>query len=103
MDSQPERLALDARARRAIAIFRAQAFDIIDVDALAALAPIPLETLAWIGRRLALSARTVEGFQEGRETAAAAEALIQTERDVARAPAKRVSDSPAARYCSRGR
>ena len=78
MDLSAERIELEARARRALALFRAEAFDNIDVAGLSARTPIPVETVRWIGRRLALSARSTAGFQEGREIAAAAEALIKS-------------------------
>ena len=78
MDLSAERIELEARARHALDVYRAEAFDNIDVAGLSAKAPIPVETVRWIGRRLALSARSTAGFQEGREIAAAAEALIKS-------------------------
>jgi len=69
--------ALDARAQRAFAKYRASAFDHADADALRAAGVPRLERIRWIGRKLAVAARSIEGFQEGREIAAAAEALLK--------------------------
>ena len=76
MDLSAEQIELEARARRALAVYRAEAFDNIDVAGLSARTPLPVDIIRWIGRRLALSARSTAGFQEGREIAAAADALI---------------------------
>jgi hypothetical protein len=77
MDRGSAQKALEERARGALALYRASAFDNVDVAAFAAAERLPLEKIRWIGRRLALSARSTGGFQEGREIAAAAEALMK--------------------------
>ncbi len=69
--------ALEARAQRAFADYRVSAFDHADVDALRIAGVSRLERIRWIGRKLTLAARSTEGFQEGREIVAAAEALLR--------------------------
>ena len=75
--------ALEARARRALAHYRASAFDNVDVEAIVAAKELTLEKIRWIGRRLALSAGSTQGFQDGREIAAAAKALMKADGHVA--------------------
>jgi len=69
--------ALEARAQRAFACYRVSAFDSVDEEALRTERVPRLERIRWIGRKLTLAARSTEGFQEGREIVAAAEALLR--------------------------
>ena len=75
--------ALEARAQRAFADYRVSAFDHADADALRVAGVSRLERIRWIGRKLTLAARSTEGFQEGREIVAAAEALLKVRSHVA--------------------
>ena len=75
--------ALEARAQRAFAVYRVSAFDSVDAEALRTEGVPRLERIRWIGRKLTLAARSTEGFQEGREIVAAAEALLKVRSHVA--------------------
>lgn len=68
---------LDARARRALADYRLEAFDNVDVARVLASTPMPLERAAWVGRCLATNGRSARAFQEGREIMSAAAAQAQ--------------------------
>ena len=58
---------VEIRARAALIAYRAEAFDNIDVDAILAAPVLSPERIGWIGRHLALNARSAAGFEAGRD------------------------------------
>ena len=58
---------MDLRARAALIAYRAEAFDNVDVDGILAAPALSPERIGWIGRDLALNARSAAGFEAGRD------------------------------------
>ena len=58
---------MEQRARAALIAYRAEAFDNVDVDGILAAPVLSPERIGWIGRHLALHARSASGFEAGRD------------------------------------
>ena len=58
--------AVEQRARAALIAYRAEAFDNVDVDGILAAPALSPERIGWIGRHLAINARSAAGFEAGR-------------------------------------
>lgn len=76
---------LDAMCREAVAAWRLQAFDNIDVAGLLAARPIARHTALWIGRHLMRNSRRLDAYRAGQAIVALA-TQRRAHEDISHAP-----------------